>query len=87
MNRRSVGGQCGFPIEPEVYNLIFTEHERDGLWPLNLDTTEQYRRSIYLYNKRGMRLPLLHGFRSAGRYHVVSGATGEHASAASAVAV
>lgn len=50
------------PIEPEVYNLIFTEHERDGLWPLSPDKTVQFRRSIYLYNKRSVRLPLLSAF-------------------------
>ena len=27
------------PIEPEVYDLIFTESERDGLWPVNPDKT------------------------------------------------
>jgi len=50
------------PIEPEVYNLIFTEHERDGLWPVNPDKSVQNRRSIYLYNKRSVRLPLLTAF-------------------------
>jgi hypothetical protein len=50
------------PIEPEVYNLIFTEHERDGLWPLDPDTRVQNRRSVYLYNKRSVRLPLLSAF-------------------------
>ncbi len=50
------------PIEPEVYDLIFTEHERDGLWPVNPDKSVQNRRSIYLYNKRSVRLPLLTAF-------------------------
>ncbi len=50
------------PIEPEVYDLIFTEHERDGLWPVNPDKSVQNRRSIYLFNKRGVRLPLLSAF-------------------------
>jgi hypothetical protein len=50
------------PIEPEVYDLIFTEHERDGLWPVNPDKNVQNRRSIYLYNKRSVRLPLLTAF-------------------------
>ena len=39
-----------------------TEHERDGLWPVNPDKTVQNRRSIYLYNKRSVRLPLLTAF-------------------------
>ena len=50
------------PIEPEVYDLIFTEHERDGLWPVNPDKRVQNRRSIYLLNKRSVRLPLLTAF-------------------------
>jgi hypothetical protein len=58
-----VGGRpVRIPIEPEVYNLIFTEHERDGLWPLSPDKRVQNRRSIYLYNKRSVRLPLLSAF-------------------------
>jgi hypothetical protein len=59
----SLGGRpVLIPIEPEVYNLIFTEHERDGLWPVNPDKSVQNRRSIYLYNKRSVRLPLLTAF-------------------------
>jgi hypothetical protein len=50
------------PIEPEVYDLIFTEFERDGLWPVNPDKHAQNRRGIYLYNKRSVRFPLLAAF-------------------------
>ena len=56
------GRPVRIPIEPEVYNLIFTEHERDGLWPVNPDKSVQNRRSVYLYNKRSVRLPLLTSF-------------------------
>jgi hypothetical protein len=62
INAKMFGRPVRIPIEPEVYDTIFTEHERDGLWPLAPDVTEQYRRSVYLYNKRGMRLPLLSAF-------------------------
>jgi hypothetical protein len=62
LNPKLGGRPVRIPIEPEVYDLIFTEHERDGLWPVNPDTSVQNRRSIYLYNKRGMRLPLLTAF-------------------------
>jgi hypothetical protein len=59
----ALGGRpVRIPIEPEVYNLIFTEHERDGLWPVNPDKSVQNRRSIYLYNKRSVRLPMLTSF-------------------------
>ncbi len=59
LNPKLGGRPVRIPIEPEVYNLIFTEHERDGLWPVNPDPFVQNRRSIYLYNKRSVRLPLL----------------------------
>src|SRR5260370_1227339 len=62
LNPKIGGRPVRIPIEPEVYDLIFTEHERDGLWPVNPDKTIQDRRSIYLYNKRSVRLPLLAAF-------------------------
>ena len=62
LNPQIGGRPVRVPIEPEVYNLIFTEHERDGLWPVNPDKRVQDRRSIYLYNKRSVRLPLLSAF-------------------------
>src|SRR5438132_1877080 len=62
LNPKIGGRPVRIPIEPEVYDLIFTEHERDGLWPLDPDKTVQDRRSIYLYNKRSVRLPLLAAF-------------------------
>jgi hypothetical protein len=62
LNPKLGGRPVRVPIEPEVYDLIFTEHERDGLWPVNPDKTVQDRRSLYLYNKRGVRLPLLSAF-------------------------
>jgi hypothetical protein len=49
-------------IEPEVYDLIFTEFERDGLWPVSPDKAVRNRRALYLYNKRSVRLPLLSAF-------------------------
>jgi hypothetical protein len=58
-----VGGRpVRIPLEPEVYELIFTEAERDGLWPVNPDKNVQNRRALYLYNKRSVRLPLLSAF-------------------------
>ena len=62
LNPKLGGRPVRIPIEPEVYDLIFTEHERDGLWPVNPDKSVQNRRSIYLYNKRSVRLPLLTAF-------------------------
>jgi hypothetical protein len=50
------------PLEPEVYALIFTEGEPDGLWPVTPDRRAHDRRSLYLFNKRNVRLPLLEAF-------------------------
>ena len=47
---------------PEVYDLIFTEGEPDGLWPVTPDVTQHTRRSIYLFNKRNVRLPMFEAF-------------------------
>jgi hypothetical protein len=62
LNPKIGGRPVRVPIEPEVYNLIFTEYERDGLWPVSPDQTVQNRRGIYLYNKRSVRMPLLSAF-------------------------
>jgi hypothetical protein len=50
------------PLEPEVYELIFTEGEPDGLWHVTPDTGEHQRRSVYLFAKRNVRLPMLEAF-------------------------
>jgi hypothetical protein len=62
LNERIGGRPVRIPIEPEVYDLIFTEFERDGLWPVPPDKHEQNRRGLYLYNKRSVRLPLFSAF-------------------------
>jgi hypothetical protein len=62
LNPRLGGKPVRVPIEPEIYDLIFTEGEPDNLWPLLPDRTEYNRRSIYLMNKRTVRLPMLANF-------------------------
>jgi Protein of unknown function (DUF1549)/Protein of unknown function (DUF1553) len=62
LNPKIGGRPVRIPIEPEVYDLIFTEYERDGLWPVSPDKSVQNRRGIYLLNKRSVRLPLLTAF-------------------------
>ena len=62
LNPRLGGQPVRVPIEQEVYDLIFTEGERDDLWPLSPDEFEQYRRSLYLLNKRTVRLPMMAAF-------------------------
>ncbi len=62
LNRKVVGPPVKIPLEPEVYDLIFTEGEPDGLWLVTPDATQHTRRSIYLFNKRNVRLPLFEAF-------------------------
>jgi hypothetical protein len=56
------GPMVRVPLEPEVYDLIFTEGEPDGLWPITPDVRQHTRRSLYLFNKRNVRLPMLEAF-------------------------
>ena len=64
----AVGGpMVRLPLEPEVYDLIFTEGEPDGLWPVTPDERQHTRRSIYLFAKRNVRLPLLEAFDQPDR--------------------
>jgi hypothetical protein len=62
LNAKMYGPGVRVPIEKEVYDLIFTEGETDNLWPLPLDKTEMWRRSVYLLNKRTVRLPMFANF-------------------------
>jgi hypothetical protein len=62
LDPRVGGPPVKVPIEQEVYDLIFTEGEPDNLWPVNLDERDHFRRSLYLLNKRTVRLPMLANF-------------------------
>ena len=62
INLRVGGPSVKVPLEPEVYDLIFTEGEPDGLWPVTPDAAQHRRRSVYLFNKRNVRLPVLEAF-------------------------
>jgi hypothetical protein len=62
LNPQLGGPMVRVPLEPEVYDLIFTEGEPDGLWPVTPDVRQHTRRSLYLYAKRNVRLPLLEAF-------------------------
>lgn len=58
-----VGGpSIRVPLEPEVYDTIFTEYEADNLWPVHPDARQHARRSLYLVRKRNVRLPMLVAF-------------------------
>jgi len=62
LNRKVGGPSVRVPLEPEVEELIFTEDEPSGLWPVTRDRSEHTRRSLYLYGKRNVRLPLFEAF-------------------------
>ena len=66
------------PLEPEVYDLIFTEGEPDGLWPVTPDSKQHTRRSIYLFNKRNVAPADVRGVRSAGHSQFVCLSAREH---------
>jgi hypothetical protein len=56
------GPSIKVPLDPEVYDTIFTEYEPDNLWPVHPDPRQHTRRSLYLIRKRNVRLPLLVAF-------------------------
>ena len=58
------GPSIRVPLEPEVYDTIFTEYEPDNLWPVHPDPRQHTRRSLYLVRKRNVRLPMLVAFDS-----------------------
>jgi hypothetical protein len=62
LNRAVGGPSVRVPLEPEVYDLLFTEGEPVGLWPVTADPKEHTRRSLYLFAKRNVRQPLLEAF-------------------------
>ncbi len=62
LNREVGGPGIRVPLEPEVYDLIFTEGEPDGLWIVTPDTRQHTRRSLYLFAKRNVRQPILEAF-------------------------
>jgi hypothetical protein len=59
LNTEIGGPSIKVPIEPEVYETIFTEAEPDNLWPVHPDPNQHVRRSLYLLRKRNVRLPML----------------------------
>ena len=62
LNPRLGGRPVKIPIEQEIYDIIFTEGEPDNLWPVDRNPAEHNRRTLYLLNKRTVRLPMLANF-------------------------
>ena len=67
------------PIEPEVYDLIFTEDERTDCGPSIPTERVQNRRGIYLLQQAQRAPAAALRVRSARRDYVLSGAAGIHA--------
>src|SRR5262249_9972241 len=67
LNRQVGGPSVRVPLEPEVYDLIFTEGEPDGLGHVTPDPSRPTRRSLYLLAKRNVRLPMLEAFDQPDR--------------------
>jgi hypothetical protein len=61
-NPQMGGPMVRVPLEKEVYDLIFTEGEPDGLWKPSPEPHAFERRSIYLFAKRNVRQPMLEAF-------------------------
>ena len=64
LNDQAGGAPIRVPLDPEVYDTIFTEGEPDNLWPVHPDVRQHARRSLYLLRKRNVRLPMLVAFDS-----------------------
>jgi mono/diheme cytochrome c family protein len=62
LTEQAGGPSVRVPLEPEVYETIFTEQEPDNLWPVTPDARQHTRRSLYLLRKRNVRLPMLVAF-------------------------
>ncbi|MEZ6139266.1 MAG: DUF1549 and DUF1553 domain-containing protein [Zavarzinella sp.] len=67
LNPQMFGNSVKIPLEPEVYDLLFTEGEPDGLWLVTPDARQHQRRSMYLFAKRNVRLPLFEAFDQPDR--------------------
>ena len=64
LNDQRGGAPIRVPLDPEVYDTIFTEGEPDNLWPVHPDAGQHVRRSLYLLRKRNVRLPMFVAFDS-----------------------
>jgi hypothetical protein len=62
-NSQAGGPSVIVPIEQDLVRLIY----KPSQWAVNNDPTQFYRRSIYLFEKRNLRLPFLEVFDSPDR--------------------
>jgi len=58
LNAKLGGPSVLLPVQPELVNLLYKPHQ----WVATKDTAEYNRRSIYLIQKRNLRLPFMEVF-------------------------
>ena len=58
LNSKIGGASVLLPVQPELVNLLYKPHQ----WVATKDTTEYNRRSLYLIQKRNLRLPFMEVF-------------------------
>jgi len=63
LNLQKGGPSVIVPVEPELLRLAY----KPSQWAVNPDSGQFYRRSVYLYEKRNLRLPFLEVFDSPDR--------------------
>jgi hypothetical protein len=63
LNAKAGGPSVMIPVDPELVNLLY----KPGQWQAHPDTSEHHRRSVYLLQKRNLRLPFMEVFDSPDR--------------------
>ena len=58
LNSKLGGSSVLLPVQPDLVNLLYKPHQ----WVATKDTTEYNRRSLYLIQKRNLRLPFMEVF-------------------------
>ena len=58
LNSKLGGSSVLLPVQPELVNLLYKPHQ----WVATKDATEYNRRSLYLIQKRNLRLPFMEVF-------------------------
>jgi hypothetical protein len=84
LNAKAFGPPIKTPIEPEIYDIIFTEAEPDNLWPLPKDRAETYRKSDLPVEQADRPPADADQLRSAGRHQLLPRPRRQHPRAAGA---
>src|SRR5690606_25280842 len=60
LNEKAGGPSIIVPIDPELTNFLY----KPSQWAVTADVLEHNRRSVYLFQKRNLRLPFMEVFDS-----------------------